>query len=83
MKSTKRRLAALMLCAALFLSAAVPSAAAGWADRALSYAIDTGMLPAASLRPTDFATRGFDTITTADESVFFPLPRELRGQAAE
>lgn len=57
MKSTKRRLAALMLCAALFLSAAVPSAAVGWADRALSYAIDTGMLPAASLRPTDFATR--------------------------
>ena len=24
-----------------------------------------------------------ETITTADESVFFPLPRELRGQAAE
>jgi 4-hydroxy-3-methylbut-2-enyl diphosphate reductase len=24
-----------------------------------------------------------ETVTTADESVFFPLPRELRGQAAE
>ncbi len=24
-----------------------------------------------------------DTVTTADENVFFPLPREIRGQAAE
>jgi 4-hydroxy-3-methylbut-2-enyl diphosphate reductase len=24
-----------------------------------------------------------ESVSTADESVFFPLPRELRGQAAE
>ena len=37
-----------------------------------------------SSTPSPSATRSsVETVSTADESVFFPLPRELRGEAAE